>query len=100
MFFGASGEVVFCNPRAECLTGAGGGVGDSLIVAGGSSGRGEGCSIGLSGVVRPSPASGAAGGQSGSASQIIDRLAGGVTGAPCREVNSKVATAPNTQSRR
>jgi len=23
-----------------------------------------------------------------------------VTGAPCREVNSKVATAPNTQSRR
>jgi len=23
-----------------------------------------------------------------------------ITGAPCREVNSKVATAPNTQSRR
>jgi len=36
----------------------------------------------LSGAVRSSPASGAAGGESGSALQIIDRLAGGVSSAP------------------
>ena len=54
----------------------------TLIVAGGCSGGGEGCSIGLSGVVRSSPACGAAGDESGSASQIIDRLAGGVSSAP------------------
>jgi len=51
-------------------------------VAGGCSGGGEGCCIGLSGVVRSSPACGAAGGESGNASQIIDRLAGGVSSAP------------------
>jgi len=48
-------------------------------VAGGCSGGGERCSIGLSGVVRSSPECGAAGGESGSALQIIDRLAGGVS---------------------
>jgi len=33
--------------------------------------------------------------QSGSGILVTTKLA--VTGAPCREVNSKVATAPNTQ---
>ena len=51
-------------------------------MAGGCSSGGEGCSIGLLGVVRWSPACGAAGGESGSASQIMDRLAGGVCLAP------------------
>jgi len=51
-------------------------------VAGGCSGGGEGYSIGLSGVVRTGPACGAAGGESGSLSQIIDRQAGGVSSAP------------------
>ena len=51
-------------------------------MAGGCSGGGEGCSIGLSGVVRSSPAGGATGGESGSSSQIIDTLAGGVSSAP------------------
>jgi len=51
-------------------------------VAGRCSGGGEGCSISLSGVMRSSPACGVAGGKSGSASQIIDRLAGGVSSVP------------------
>jgi len=51
-------------------------------MAGGCSGGGEGCSIGLCGVVRSSPACGAVGGESGSASQFIDRVAGGVSSAP------------------
>ena len=51
-------------------------------MAGRCSGGGEGCSIGLSGVMRSSPACGAAGGQSESLLQITDRLAGGVSSAP------------------
>jgi len=50
-------------------------------VAGGCSGGADRCSIGLSGVVRLSPACAAAGGETGSGSQIIDRLAGGVSSA-------------------
>jgi len=41
-------------------------------VAGGCPGWEEGCSIGLSGVVRLSPACSAVAGEIGSASQIID----------------------------
>jgi len=80
--FGASGELRFGDLHAGYVTGAGSWVGDSLIVAGGCSGGGEGCSIGLSGVVRSSLACGDVGGESGTVSQIIDRLAGGVSSAP------------------
>ena len=51
-------------------------------MAGGCSGGGERGSIGLSGDVRLRPACVAAGGEGGSASQSIIRLAGGVSSAP------------------
>ena len=78
VLFRASWELRFWDPGVGYVTRAGGWVGNSLIVAGGYSGGGKRCSISLSGVVRSSPACGAAGGESGSSSQIIDRLAAGV----------------------
>jgi len=51
-------------------------------VAGGYSVVGEKGSIGLSGVMRSNPACGAAGGESGSFSQIIARLPRGMSSAP------------------
>jgi len=68
-------------------------------VAGGCSGGGAGCSIGLFGVVRSSPACGAAGGESGSVSQILDRVAGGVSTAPsCPRCLTDTATGFASQS--
>ena len=51
-------------------------------MAGGCSGGGEGCSSSLSRVVRASSAYEAVVSKSGCLSQIIDRLAGGVSSAP------------------
>ena len=79
MSFGTCEELGIGALRARCFMVAGGRVGNILVVGDRTCSSGEGCSIRLSGFVRSSPASGAAGGETGHSLQNIERLASGVS---------------------